>query len=821
MASTYVPPEGLLSSASLAIVGEQPGRTEVVKRRPFVGPAGEVLRDCLSRAGINAGDCYFTNVVKDLDAPITSYIDLTGSNVQISDKGREYIDSLHREIQNLKAEVIVVTGNVPLYALTNRRGITKWRGSVLHDVIPGKIIIPAIHPATVIPPKNQPLNRHLITFDLKKARDVMIGEYQKPDYKCFIRPTFDQVMDYLTHVENLGKQGYHVAYDIEIYNMQVSCIGFGSRDLEAMCIPFVHGSGDYFGVREEGIIWRRIASILENKRIRKLGQNIVFDSHFLLRRYGIHVHETDDTMIAQQILMPDYPKGLDFIASIWTNVPYYKDEGKHWFKVGGAWERLWQYNCYDVITCIEAFPKQVFDLRRQGNAITYERQRFCIEPCCFMMEHGTRVDPIALKSAYSDRINAAAESEKKLKELAGDDFNPRSTPQLKKLFYQTLGYKQYTKNGKATTDVNAIKRLKRQGCVEAELLQSIRRNQKLASTYLHPSKFDEDYRLRCSYNPVGTRYSRFSSGKSIFGTGMNMQNWPHELLDFLQPDEGFMYFSPDLSQAENRIVAYVGQVDTMIDAFESGKDLHRLTASLIFDKAYEDVSDEPGSCTLGDGTQSERFWGKKANHGLNYDLGYKSFALYYEIPEQQGKWIIDRYHEAYPGVRKSYHAHVKSSLRETRMLTNLMGRKTMFLGPLDDTTFKEAYSCIPQGSAGDIINERGLQYIYYNQERFGPIALLNQVHDSIGVQIPVPPLCSWLEVADMVQAIKNSLETPLITHWGRKFVIPVDFSVSLTLRKESGSELKAKKWPSSIPELADKIESIYYELLERKDGQSA
>ena len=89
------------------------------------------------------------------------------------------------------------------------------------------------------------------------------------------------------------------------------------------------------------------------------------------------------------------------------------------------------------------------------------------------------------------------------------------------------------------------------------------------------------------------------------------------------------------------------------------------------------------------------------------------------------------------------------------------------------------------------------------------------------MQIPVPPLCSWLEVADMVQAIKNSLETPLITHWGRKFVIPVDFSVSLTLRKESGSELKAKKWPSSIPELADKIESIYYELLERKDGQSA
>lgn len=816
--SSYVPAEGLLSQAKLIIVGEQPGRFEVLKRRPFIGPAGEVLRDCMTRAGINSSDCCLTNVVKDFDAPITAYIDMTGSHVVVSDKGRDYIQQINHEIRSSPAEVVVVTGNVPLYALTGRRGITKWRGSYLHDVIPGKIIIPAIHPATVIPPKNQPLNRHLITYDLKKAADVLAGKYQRPDYKCLLKPTFERAMDYLSHVEALGLQGYHLAYDIEIHNMQVSCIGVGVNKLEAMCIPFIGGMGDYFSMREEAAIWRKLASILENKKIRKLGQNLVFDSHFLLRRHGIHVHETDDTMIAQQILMPDYPKGLDFIASIWTSVPYYKDEGKHWFKVGGAWERLWQYNCFDVITCIEAFPKMMTDLRKSGNALTYERQRFCIEPCCFMMEHGTKVDPVALKQAYSGRIEAASAAEKELKTLTGEDFNPRSTPQLKKLFYDTLGYKAYSKNGKVTTDVNAIKRLKRQGCREAELLQQIRRNSKLASTYLHPSKFDADYRLRCSYNPVGTRYSRFSSGKSIFGTGMNMQNWPHELLDFLQPDEGYMYFSPDLSQAENRIVAYVGKVDTMIEAFETGKDLHRLTASLIFEKDYHEVSDEPGSCKLGDGTQSERFWGKKANHGLNYDLGYKSFAMYYEIPEAQGKWIVERYHSAYPGVRSSYHAYVKSSLRTSRTLVNLLGRKTMFMGPLDDSTFKEAYSCIPQGSAGDLINERGLQFIYFNQDRFGPIALLNQVHDSIGMQIPVPPRCSWLEVADMVQAIKSSLETPLTTYWGREFVIPVDFSVSLTMRKESGKELKAKKWPVSIHELADQIEQIYYSLLEQQNG---
>lgn len=289
-----------------------------------------------------------------------------------------------------------------------------------------------------------------------------------------------------------------------------------------------------------------------------------------------------------------------------------------------------------------------------------------------------------------------------------------------------------------------------------------------------------------------------------------MQNIPHEILQYFLPDEGYVYYAYDLSQAENRIVAYVGNIPEMIDAFESGKDVHRLTASLIFKKPYDAISDEEGSSPFGDG-KSERDWGKRANHGLNYDLGYRSFALYYEMPETDSKFIVESYHRAYPGVRQNYHAYVRQCLRENRFVTNLMGRRTLFLGAWEDSLFKEAYSCIPQGTTGDVVNERGINFIYYNQRQFAPVELLVQVHDSIGFQIPLS--VSWYEHAQMLQAIKNSLETPLRTHFGREFVIPVDLMMGLTMNKRTGREIKAKKWPSNLTELSLLLEKNYDAIL--------
>uniref|UniRef100_A0A6M3IN71 Putative DNA polymerase n=1 Tax=viral metagenome TaxID=1070528 RepID=A0A6M3IN71_9ZZZZ len=812
MTKTFVGPEGN-HGAKIAIVGEQPGRVELQSGRPFVGPAGRELQEDLQAIGLMRQDCYLTNYAKDFDEHVSKRLDL--KTMTFTKLGMESKRMLIKELKELKTNVIVACGNYAMASLVSQGGITKWRGSVLEcPELPGKFVIPTLHPATVIPPKNQYLNRFLIQFDLKRALRISERGYEKRYRNLITRPSFFQCLEYLEKCYNEGLKKTIVYFDIELYNEEVSCISFALMDTEAISIPFVVENGDYFSISQEMDIWKKVALILENPDIKKCGQNVGFDTHFLLRRYGIKAKNLHDTMVAQRIIMPDYKIGLDFITSVWTDHHYYKDEGKKYFG-GGGWEQLWKYNATDSLMCAEAFPKQLKKLEEQNNIPTYERQRSIIPPLVYMQERGIRADIEGMIKRNKKVSVEIEELQEQLNSVAGKELNANSPKQLKEYFYGSLGHKAYVnrKTHSPTTDDNAMKRLARKGVEEARLVQRIRKLVKIRGTYIpidedgRLTKVDEDGRIRCSFNPVGTRYSRISSSENIFGTGMNMQNWPHGLLKYLLFDEGYIGYRIDLSQAENRIVAYVGNISQMIDAFESGIDVHRLTGSLIFQKPIEEVTTEDGTCALGDGTHSERFWAKKANHGLNYDLGYRNFALLYELPERQAMWIVDRYHMAYPGVRNNYHALVKRLLREGRTITNLMDRRTLFMDQWGDKLFKEAYSCIPQGTVGDVINERGVNYVYYNQEIFSSVELLLQVHDDITLQIPKS--IGWGEHARILLDIKKSLETPLTTYDHRKFIIPADITVCpRSLSKEEGTELKSHEIPNNIELLAKKLEGI-------------
>jgi hypothetical protein len=236
-------------------------------------------------------------------------------------------------------------------------------------------------------------------------------------------------------------------------------------------------------------------------------------------------------------------------------------------------------------------------------------------------------------------------------------------------FYKELGNKPYKKKNTTgiysdSIDVDALKRLVRQGgnaSEAARIMLDIRGLSKRISTYLNIGKVDKDGRYRSSYKPVGAETGRLSSGETIFGTGGNQQNWPHDLLRFFLFDEGYIGYSFDLSQIENRIVAYTGGVLAQIEAFEQGIDLHTLTASIIFHKPYDQISKVDGSSSLGDGRQSERYWGKKCKFRhceVLSDTGWISIAEAAKHPkmriaqwskngqisfEEPLSWFVDKY----------------------------------------------------------------------------------------------------------------------------------------------------------------------------------
>jgi len=825
---TYVPPSGN-RQAVLAGCGEQPGVEEIRAHppKPFVGPAGRGLDECFLMTKTVRRDLYLTNVIKDLDKPLKAYIyiDPRGKST-IHPEGYEYIQELATELKQLNLNAIIAFGNVAMLALTNRTGITKWRGSVIEStIVPGLKVIPTFHPATFIPPKFNFLNKPLICEDLIRAKhESTFKEINRRTRNITIRPNFNQAISILNYTYEVGCRGQTIGLDIEVINGEVDCISLGWSEHEAVSIPFRDQRGDYFIPEQELEIMLLVAKIIQEEKIAKVGANFIFDMQFLLHKYGIRPRGVlHCTQIAQKIAYPDLRAGLDAVTTMHTDIPYYKEDGKQWMKMqAGSWEEWWNYNGMDSIVPVEAIPKQLQVLAKQQNEETYERQRKLIEPLIYMSERGIKVDVQGMMEYRGEQQVELDQLAEQLNKEVGYEINYNSPQQLIQYFYKELGYKPYKKRNQKgqyvdTTDVDALKRLARRDVKAARIMLDIRSLSKRISTYLNIGKVDKDGRYRSSYKPVGAETGRLSSGETIFGTGGNQQNWPHDLLRYFLFDEGYIGYSLDLSQIENRIVAYVGGVISQIDAFEQGLDLHRLTASVILGKPFDEISSVDGSSDLGDGRQSERYWGKKGNHAINYDVGYKKFALTNEMPEGEAKFILDKVHQGYPQIRGGYHLVIQNMLKQGRTVTNLFGRNRLFLGPIIpsypnvpkgacEATYREAYAQLPQSTTADKINEQGLEYIYFNQDLFKPVELLAQIHDSVVFQIPLS--VPWEEHARMILLMKEKLETPLTWH-ETEIKTPCDLAIGLNMCKEDMKELKSKEIPSDINSFAFKLHKIY------------
>uniref|UniRef100_A0A6M3JZD2 Putative DNA polymerase n=1 Tax=viral metagenome TaxID=1070528 RepID=A0A6M3JZD2_9ZZZZ len=768
--------EGIIASAKLCFIGEAPGSEEARVGRPFVGPSGSLMVKVMGNVGIARSDCYITNVVKEqpIGNDISGFITFRAGQAYPTQEYKEYEADLYEELKGFQGNIIVAVGGVALWALCRKVGIQKWRGSILNDYA-GRKVIPILHPASAM---RQHLFIHHIAHDLKRvAEEMEFPDIRLPSRILHVEPSYNEVISYIMRAMECARVGF----DIEVMGNEVSCLSVAVSASESMSIPFIKGGRDYFSVEQEVAVWMHLAGLLQNIAVTKVIQNGVFDFTFIFRKYGILIQPILDTMIAQGICYPDMPKGLDFITSVYTREPYYKDEGKRWFKMYGSERDFWSYNAKDSVVCLEAEPHLEEEAEKMGNTECVHEQTALIGPLVYMHTRGMRIDKVGLNKASEEAGTQIEELTKELRAMVGYDINPNSPTQVKKLFYEQKGEKAYIsrKTGKETTDINAMKRLVRKGHKEAGIILKIRHFTTLKGTFLDVV-LDTDGRLRCAFNPVGTEYGRLSSSEDIFGVGTNTQNLPEEFKKYIIADEDTVLFNVDLEQAENRVVAYIAPEPAMIEAFEKGMDIHKQTAGLIFGKAIGEVSDEEGSSSIGGGLFSERFWGKKANHGLNYDLGYKTFAFLYEIPESEARFIVERYHTAYPGIR-GYHSWVRDRLGKGRTLENLFGRHRLFLDRWGDQLFKSAYSFIPQGTVADKINRQGLLHIWRNKEEFRPVDLLNQVHDSIVFQANIKQW-SWERIAECLLSLKRSLEQPL-TCRGLTFSIPAAIEMGMNLSK--------------------------------------
>ena len=792
-------------SAKIVIVGEAPGANEAREGKPFIGASGEMLNRMLSNVGISRSDVFITNVchVRPPNNDFAWFFKPANQKHLILGSVQ-----LKKDIEEIKPNLVIAFGAQPLRVLTGKIGIEKWRGSILESsLVTGQKVIATYHPAYAIRVWDY---KAVIDMDLRRcAEEAASPEIVLPKRDYFLNPDSALRQELASQM----MQAEWLAVDIECIeispgNWKLSCVGFSDRADRALVISC--DSEDAMRVIRELCV----------SNTKKVMQNGQFDVT-VLRQNGIEVTNfVWDTMCGHHSIYTECAgddevsvltkkgggkrrqaaimKGLAFQTSIYTREPYYKDDGKLWKETGDK-NMFWLYNGRDAAVTREIRDVQDREIRDFDVVGTFEHEMSLLEPLMGMTRTGILVDKEThnrLRSKYESEIENL---QRFLESSAGNLANAKSPKQMQELLYGKLGLPvQYNhKTKKPTSDKNAINALaaKNPHPVLMSILE-IRERRDLVERYLNTA-YDADGRMRCSFDPTGTRGGRLASRGSIFGSGTNMQNQPEEIREMYIPDPGKVFIYRDYSQAEARVVAYLADAKGLIELFEDPtRDVHKENASRIFKVPIPTVTDE------------QRYNAKRGVHAFNYGMEEDLFVLVvnqafrdtgFRMDKKTAKLVRDGYFLLYPEIQGNFWAGVRRELSATRTLVDAFGRKRMFFGRWDDKLVRDAYSYIPQATVGGLCC-RALVRCYNDIQLGRPdldAQVLMQVHDSILVQAPIKHA---LEVNDLMG---QAMDIPISIN-GHTFKIPTDSKIGFNWanKHKDGSNprglIKVEDWRNNV-----------------------
>lgn len=260
----------------------------------------------------------------------------------------------------------------------------------------------------------------------------------------------------------------------------------------------------------------------------------------------------------------------------------------------------------------------------------------------------------------------------------------------------------------------------------------------------------------------------------------------------------------DLAGAEWVVVAYLSQDPNMLEVVRSGKSPHIVTGALIagcdeelvaqdhklvgsntdpstIDQLRRQIRFPPG--VFLPRSMSIRQAGKKSNHGLNYDMRYRRFALENEMQEKDAEPIVALYrNKAYPRIFDRYHPGIRQELQDNdRSLSNCFGRKVKLLNEWGPELFMAAYSFKPQSTVFDVVRHGMILAMKDESLAFAPMRLGAQVHDSLMVNYPVPDTRDeWHDLATFIWRISQEHMRPELCYHDVAFRLGCDAKIGIS-----------------------------------------
>lgn len=518
-----------------------------------------------------------------------------------------------------------------------------------------------------------------------------------------------------------------------------------TSELVGMSFSFKEGEAYYVPVSADfdkaKALVEKFRSFFENDRIEKIGQNLKYDI-VVLKKYGIHVKgKLFDTMIAHYLLNPELRHNMDYMAETFLNYKtIHIDEligarGKNQLNMRSlSPEQVKNYACEDADITLKLKNILAKAIEKEGlQKLLYEIELPLVYVLADMEYTGVRLDTEALKE-YSKTLTLELQSiESKIHEQAGIEFNINSAKQVGEVLFDRLKIvdkPKKTKTGQYVTSEETLESLKANHPIVNQILE-YRGLKKLLSTYIDALPLlvnEKDGKLHTSYNQTVTSTGRLSSSNP------NLQNIPirddqgREIRKAFIADEGCVFFSADYSQIELRIMAHLSQDPSMIEAFNSGEDIHAATAAKIY------------HLPIGEVTSDMRRKAKTANFGIIYGISVFGLSERLAIPRGEAKELIDGYFENYPKVKEymdksialaQEHSYVETVFGRKRYLPDINSRNATVRGYAE----RNAINAPIQGSAADIIKV-AMNRIFkrFSDERIKSKMIL-QVHDELNFNV--------------------------------------------------------------------------------------
>ena len=496
--------------------------------------------------------------------------------------------------------------------------------------------------------------------------------------------------------------------------------------------------------------------ILEDPSIIKVGQNIKYDLNILYNTANINIHPIHDTMLMSFCL--DAGKhlghGMDALAKNHLNIDTisYSDvtgKGKDQLTFDYvSIDKAKEYAAQDADITFRLYMYFRKRLHEEKMVTFYEViERNLPKVVSVMERNGVGIDANYLNKLTELFSNKMKPLQDKVYDLSGEEFNISSPKQLGEILFSKLGLKggKKGKSGLYSTSAEVLEKLSNEGNKLCQIILEWRALQKLKSTYSEALVNQinlKSNRVHTNFQMTGAMTGRFSSSNP------NLQNIPIKSDDGRAIRKAFIASNNkkivafDYSQIELRVLAEVANIESLIQAFKEGTDIHRLTASQVFQIKQEDV------------TTDMRRNAKAINFGIIYGQSAFGLAKQLNISRTDAKQYIDSYFSQYPGIKK-YMDDTHNFARKNGYVETIFGRKCFIPGINDKNPMRragserQAINAPIQGAAADII-KRSMLNVFNELSNISLDAkLILQVHDELVFE------CDEKQVDKLIPFVKN------------------------------------------------------------------